>query len=154
MLELCCGSGYIGYLLKNEGVDIICTDNNKWRDERKDSKFFQESFTDIECIDALDAIEKYKDEVGCILLSWPEYSSDLAVRVLEKCLEYQISMIYIGEDWGGCTADDDFFEMIEEKCNMIDISESYIPFDGIHDSIYLVSKKLELTEEVINSKKE
>lgn len=94
----------------------------------------------------MEAIEKYKEIVNCIILSWPEYESDLAARVLEKCLEYNISMIYIGEDYGGCTADDEFFDMMGEKCNRIGIVGSYVPFSSIHDDIYLVTKKLSVIE--------
>lgn len=144
VLELCCGSGYLGSLLKENGLNVICTDNNAWKNGR--GEFFQKPYTDIEEIDALEAIEKYKDIIDVILLSWPEYESELAARVLEKCLQYNISMIYIGENWGGCTADDEFFDIIADKCNINIISRSYIPFSGIHDDIYLITNKLHVME--------
>lgn len=149
VLELCCGSGYLGSILKENGLNVICTDNNAWKNDdpvHGHGNFFQKPYTEIEEIDALEAIEKYKDKADVIILSWPEYESELAARVLEKCLEYNISMIYIGERYGGCTGDDEFFDIMEERCNERFISDSYIPFPGIHDNIYLVTKKPELVK--------
>ncbi|MCM1440205.1 MAG: hypothetical protein NC131_13530 [Roseburia sp.] len=142
VLEVCCGSGYLGSLLKIKGIDIVCTDNHNWRDdERRNKKFFRTAYTDIEELDAVEAVEKYHDDIGCVILSWPEYESDLAEKVLRKCLEYGISMIYIGEDLGGCTADDGFFNLIEEECDEIMIVHSYVQFDGMHDYVSLITKK-------------
>lgn len=142
VLEVCCGSGYLGSLLKKNEINIHCTDTNKWKKDREADQFFQKPYIKIEEIDALEAIEKYKNKTDIVLLSWPEYESDLATRVLEKCIEYNISMIYIGEDWGGCTADDSFFQLVEDKCNDVYICKSYIPFSGIHDNIRLITKKI------------
>lgn len=49
-------------------------------------------------------------------------------------------MIYIGEDFGGCTANNDFFNNIEECYvkGFEDAVGNYRRWQSIHDSIVLV----------------
>ena len=59
-----------------------------------------------------------------------------------NCLKYFKGkyVIYIGEGYGGCTADDLFHSELKNKYNLI--NEIYIPqWDGIHDSLYIYEKK-------------
>lgn len=142
VLEVCCGSGYISKCIKDADptIDIICTDNLKW-ESMNDFTYWQNHFMEIENIDALDAIDKYGDQVDYVLLSWPEFNKPIGTKILQRCLEKNISMIYIGEDWGGCTANNEFFELIDINCNTYRISINYVPFCGIHDDIYVITKK-------------
>lgn len=47
---------------------------------------------------------------------WPSYNDEIAVKVLKKMREVNPSciMIYIGEEKGGCTANDEFFTAFEK----------------------------------------
>lgn len=139
VLEVCAGKGWLSKLLKDAGVDLISTDNYSW-DERSRFTPWKDKFTDVIQLDALEAMDQYPDS-DVIILSWPEYLSPLAAFVLNRCIERNIPLIYIGEWQGGCTANDEFFDIIDEECDCIVLSNHYIPFDGIHDNIYIVSKK-------------
>lgn len=142
VLEVGCGSGFLAKLLQNAGVNVIATDNN-WRNSLYNDKsnlFYQKLFTDVEELDAISAIDKYKEDVDIVLMSWPAYESPMAYEVLKLLIELDKPLIYIGEWWGGCNADDDFFELIDERCYTRNISKSYIPYYGIYDNIYAIEQ--------------
>lgn len=139
VLELAAGSGYLSSLLQQRGIQVKVTDNFNWANGNYGS--WKKPFTEVESIDALKAIEKYGDDYDVVLLSWPPYDNPLAHQILLRCLEKNLDMIYIGEDIGGCTADDDFFDLVEEKCTCDFVSDYYIPFNTIHDNIWEIKRK-------------
>ncbi|MCM1216002.1 MAG: hypothetical protein NC548_15955 [Lachnospiraceae bacterium] len=132
-LEVCAGTGWLSSLLLDAGIDIIATDLGTWEKRWNFTDWSKQriKFIDMDIpIDAVKAINKYSD-AEIVIMSWPEYESPLANLVLNKCLETGKELIYIGEDQGGCTADDSFFETIYEKdLEMEPISDHYISFDG------------------------
>lgn len=146
VLEVCCGSGYVSKCIHDAdpSIKFICTDNLSW--ERNNDRnhcyndLWKSHFMDIIEMDAKEAIEKYADQIDYVLLSWPEYDTPIGAEILGMCVDKDIPMIYIGEQQCGCTADDDFFEIIYHECDMDTISEEYIPFDGLHDDIYVIRK--------------
>lgn len=139
VLEVAAGSGYLSSLLRHGGVSIITTDNMSWSEEDEYAEY-KNTFGEVEKIDAVEAIEKYKDEIDTVLLSWPPFNEKLALNVLEKCLQYGLDLIYIGEDECGCTADDSFFELCDEKCTR-EVFCQLAQFYGMHDYIYLIKEK-------------
>lgn len=142
ILEVGAGTGYLAKLLQDLGINIKPTDTNDWaKNGNSYYRNWNQSFTEVEEIDALEAIDKYGDEYDTVLISWPPYLKPLAYDVLTKCLEKGLKLIYIGEDEGGCTADDAFFRLVEEKCDMDVFADSYTPFWGIHDRIYEITAK-------------
>ena len=67
-------------------------------------------------MDAMAALEDYAvDSTDLVLLSWPDYESTVASDVMKWLADHKPEMpvIYIGEPCGGCTADDEFFDLIE-----------------------------------------
>ena len=148
VLEVCAGSGYVAKCVKDvagDDVTFICTDNLDWENNSQEDIYgaWRNHYIDIEALDALEAIDKYGDQADYVMVSWPEYQSPLAKQILEKCLEKKLPLVYIGEDWGGCTGDDSFFELVDEKCEMLKetITTNYLPFEGIHDRIWLIRPK-------------
>lgn len=146
VLEVCAGSGYISKCIHDANPDIkfICTDDLSWERNNENNHCYNElwkkHFMDIVEMDALKAIETYGDQADYVLLSWPEYESPLAAEVLGMCIDKGIPVIYIGEQDYGCTANEDFFSIIYHECEMDTITTNYIPFDGIHDDIYVIRK--------------
>lgn len=140
VLEICAGTGFISYVLQKAGVDIIATDNYSWINEGRLNK---EPYINVENIDGLEAINKYGKDIKWLLISWPPYQDPIAyeaAKLLHK-INPDAIMIILGEDWGGCTGNDDFFEFTEEimeeetqRCN-----KHYESFSGIHD--YLSFRK-------------
>lgn len=140
VLEVMGGSGYLSWALNKMGVDnIICTDNYSWANDIR-PKWINSIPFEVESLDAIDAIRKYGTDIDFLLMSWP-YMDSLAYEVLTTIREVnpKATLIYIGEDYGGCTADDDFFGAVEYVDNDLaaKVNEVFPSFYGIHDRVYL-----------------
>lgn len=135
-LEIMSGLGTISYALRQKNIDVICTDDCSWDDRWDDNKW-----TDVERKDAIEAIKEYGTSVDYIIMSWA-YMDDTAYRCLQTMRETNpnCKMIVIGEGYGGCTADDDYFENIEviENTMVHKMNDNYQNWMGIHDYIELV----------------
>jgi putative heme degradation protein len=133
------GCGALSKVLKDKEVDIIATDNFTW-DGRANWNTDKNYWTDIENIDAIEAIEKYKDR-DIVIMSWA-YMDDVAYKSLLKMREVNpdMIMVVIGEGEGGCTADDGFFnECIEIESKDIDyINLLYPRWNAIYDHLMIV----------------
>ncbi len=106
-LEVMCGCGCLAKALQDCGVDIVATDDFSWTNH--DQCWFQNPWTEIEKISAVEAIRKYGAQVSLILVSWP-YRDGTALAVLRemRIQNPEAQMIFIGE-WNGATANEDFF---------------------------------------------
>jgi len=113
-LEVMAGTGSLSFALQQQGIDIIATDDFSWEGSSNwnDNNNY---WTEIEHIDAIKAVEKYGKDIDIIIISWP-YMDDTAHRILQSMRKVNLNciMIFIGEGMGGCTADDEFFEAIQE----------------------------------------
>lgn len=51
----------------------------------------------------------------------------------------KLLLLYIGEDYGGCTADDDFFDNVEhvDDIEFYKISRKYRTWYGLNDTLRL-----------------
>lgn len=143
-LEVMSGCGSLAYALKNKGIDIIATDNNSWCKNIKSKINWiatDNVWCDIEEIDCVEAIEKYGSEIDIIIISWA-YMDSNSYKCLLKMREKNPNavMVYIGEGYGGCTGNDDFYDAIEvvEDQNIDAINEVYPTWFGIYDRIWLV----------------
>lgn len=136
VLEVMAGRGLLSALLREKGADIICTDSNDWGGSSEEY-----AYTEIEIIEAEEAVKKYGKEIDYILMVWPPIHEDHAYRVAKALREVNpnASIIYIGEN-RGCTADDDFFDLIEdvEDIKFREVQKSYQQFKNLHDRPYLV----------------
>lgn len=136
VLEIMAGSGYISKSLKDEGVNVVAV-----TDIKESSWGFKKEWTEVEKLSANEAIMKYNN-VDIIICSWA-YMDNNMYEALLTMREYNPNaiLLYIGEDHGGCTANDNFFEnliSIEDK----DFEENVIPlyrrWSGMHDEPRLV----------------
>lgn len=132
-LEIMAGTGFLSYALFLYGVDIKATDNYSW------NKHFT-NFKEVENIDCLEAVKIYGKDVKFIICSWP-YMDEMAYNslVMMREINPKCRMIYIGEDWGGCTASDKFFEIAEE-CEVDGFNQAvskYRRWSGLHDRVKL-----------------
>ncbi|MCP3965617.1 MAG: hypothetical protein GY718_04575 [Lentisphaerae bacterium] len=79
-------------------------------------------------------------DVQLFILSWP-YVDNIAFRVWKKMIPGQY-LLYIGEHYGGCTANEDFFDSVS-GCEIEDqwgLTKNFLSFDGIHDQPELYRK--------------
>lgn len=138
-LEIMCGSGALSKALQNCGVDMKATDDFSW-DHTHAVPWFRDSWTEIEQMNALQAIETYGAEIDLVVCSWP-FLSDDCYHALLKMREVNPAamMLYIGE-WYGATASDAFFkaaQVIKEDA-FAQAIKNFKSFYDIHDWPYLV----------------
>lgn len=137
VLEVMSGTGYFGSLLKDRGIDIVCTDDDSWDRYKRHKRF-----TEIEVMDAVEAVNKYADQVDVVIMSWPPYDDPIAANVARCCYKHNLPIIFIGEPQGGCTADNDFFEFIDDYFIIdFDFDKNFMSFCFIHDNCILLTPK-------------
>jgi len=127
-LEIMAGSGWLSKALSEFGVDIIATDDFSWGFHKKHRKYV----FPIEKMNATLAIRLNTDR-EILIVSWPYM--DRAIEY--ACREWgnERPIVYIGEDYGGCTATDYFHKNFQK-----DHSAPRIPlltWPGIHDEIMI-----------------
>lgn len=139
VVELFAGLGTITKSLKDRGIDIIATDTNEWTNS---SHAFtaNRKWCDIEELDAVNAIDKYKD-ADYFIISWCPYTSEASYDALVKMREVNPNarLIHIGEPYGGCTDSDIFFENVEyiDDKSFSEVISNFKSWDGIHDDIMI-----------------
>ena len=139
-LEICSGTGLFADRLQSKGINVIATDVTDKNDNNYDL-LRTENFTEVEKIDGISAIEKYDADV--LIMSWPPYGEKIASSALKAFLNKNPNgeIIYIGETRKGCTADNEFFELIEKNnLKMEELPVRYEPLVDLHDYVYSIHK--------------
>lgn len=127
--ELMAGSGWISHWLTKYDVEVLhCSDNHSWSDRLV-------YHDNVEKRDAIDYIKTDGQEIELIIVSWAYMDPTLA-DVWKGMKEGQY-LIYIGEGRGGCTANDEFFDLVECK-DICELDNSR--FQSIHDYITVYLK--------------
>jgi len=137
--ELCCGTGWFSHWMKKYGIPLKeAVDNKTWAHYKKSNNF-------LPIVKQEDAVRfvKQAEDADMFVLSWP-YMDPLAHMIWNAMKPGQY-LLYIGESYGGCTADDGFFNAVEryEIKNDKDfdkIAKSFIQFNGLHDRPELYKK--------------
>ena len=126
--ELGAGCGWLTYWIKKYGFsNINAIDDYSWID-----KHHWDVLEDI--IKTFDSIEYVRDhnDIELFILSWP-YMDDVATNIWNEMKEGQY-LLYIGESYGGCNANDEFFEKTyEHKIKTLELLKSFRSFWAIHD---------------------
>ncbi|MGW4663244.1 hypothetical protein [Streptosporangium sandarakinum] len=115
VVEVGAGSGYWAWQMAQAGVDVVAYEPN----EAADNTFVHvaEPYHPLLRDDA-SAAGRHPDRA--LFLSWPNYSHPWAAQALSS---YQGDLlIYVGEGWGGCCGDDDFFELLNTE--WVEVGES------------------------------
>ena len=130
------GSGYNEFILSSLGVDMHAYDINP-PNRRNVSNVYhrnQETWMPV----SRGSSEKVLEHPGSVLmLSWPPYDDEFAFDTLKQFLEAGGSkMVYMGEAFGGCTASDSFFDLLDVSFGSVE--RIYNPnWAGIHDELWL-----------------
>lgn len=133
VLSIMCGNGYFESLLKERGIDIIATDNKKWANTTYPS--WKKEWMPIEQLSAFNAVNKYKDWADIVIMSWP-YMDIYAYQIAKILHIYNIPLLYIGEDIGGCTADTNFFNYVMDNADSdSSLNNNYFSFPFIYDNV-------------------
>lgn len=136
VLEVGAGTGFLSKCLLEQQINITPIDlkvnNNLYG--------FENKYCDILEIDAIKYLKNNFGKHDTIIMSWPNYDNDFAKNVLKQLKSGQ-TLIYIGESYGGCTANDKFFELLESKAILdLPTTEAFqsgsVSWPGIHDKVY------------------
>jgi len=126
IVEVCCGTGWFAFWCRKYGINIFeCIDNKTWHS-------FKEYLPIVKKQDAIKYIQRNKD-FDLVILAWP-YMDNVAYNIWEA-LEPGKYLFYIGETYGGCTADESFFKATEEKEieDNWNLDKNILSFFGVHD---------------------
>lgn len=140
VLEIGAGLGILSLGLSYYGVDVIPTDISQ--DTFIDNIYQMNS--NIISLDGIKAIDIYKDEIDYVLISWAPYETDLLENIYDRCVKYNLPIIYIGEGPYGCCGSEKFWDRIEKLDNYPyqEIDEKvFTTFFGIHDTIAIINNK-------------
>jgi hypothetical protein len=135
IVSVASGFGYTESLAIKEGADVIATDvspnkNNKWCSDG----IFN---TQVEEISAIDAVKKYSGRN--VFMAWPPYDTSMAFDAASE-MDIEKVLIYVGESYGGCTGNDDFFQYLETHFEELDISVNIPRWCGIYDEARVYKK--------------
>lgn len=136
VVEIGAGTGYWATMLRNLGCDVVAYD---LLGEAFDKWFPTGQFGDVE----QGGVEKAADHADrTLLLVWPPYAEAMALDALTA---YRNAggrrLVYVGEGYGGCTADDEFHAAIEGP-DWTETHELTIPqWVGINDRLWVYERK-------------
>ncbi len=131
IVEVGAGFGYWAWLLRQINVQVypydIAPDGNLWCDGSPWTSVLQ---------GGTEVVKSHREQA--LFMCWPPYNDYMAFDTL---WEYEgDTLIYIGEDRSGCTADDLFFVLLEEEWE--EIAYHGIPqWMGIHDYVTVYRRR-------------
>lgn len=117
VLEIYAGRGHMSALLHEQGVSIKSTSLVQGHDASRDLGHV----FDVEEMDAVSAVEKYRDWIDYVLVCWP--TTDYGMVNMLKNLPKDAPIVFIGEvtdytvspPFLGSCATDEFFDAVKEK---------------------------------------
>ncbi len=133
VLEIGSGYGMWAKIMQEAGISVTPTDYYEKRQGWVPSK---KSFTDVEDVEAVQALNKYGG-YNVLMMVWPPYADPMASDAIKSFAGSKL--IFVGEGNGGCTANDDFFEILDRDW----VERDYIEIPrwvGICDSLRLFER--------------
>lgn len=126
IVEINAGRGYWAWQLEQEGVNVAAYDPHV---PGESNEYFVTpgTFTNVMRRDHT-AVELHPDRV--MMTVWPDYGGSYAAEALK--LYAGDMVIYAGEGYGGCTADDEFFDILESDWEWLSSAPNHVTWFGIH----------------------
>jgi len=122
------GTGYWAYLLGQVGVDVVCYDLKPGVALHVNGWHGDDLYAEVCAKDCAEAVALHPDRT--LFLSWPPHGQDVGARTL---LAYEGNrVIYIGDDRGGATGDDQMHLILETDWTEVD-SRLPVQWWGQHD---------------------
>lgn len=146
-IELFAGLGQLSHHLQKHGVDITPYDNKSW------DLNINKPACEVISMGAAEAMKSKRNEkIDYVLMSWIPYDSydspnlpytTDCVKVVKEIKNHhpETKMIVIGEDMGGCNANDVFFNMVNDYYIDTKINKEFQSWHGIHDHINFYKPK-------------
>lgn len=134
VVEIGAGTGYWAWQLEQSGVDVAAYDPHPAGEDNSYCK--AGPYTTVLADDA-SAVKHHQDRA--LLMVWPPYGGEHARHALS--LYEGDLLIYAGEGHGGCTADDGFFELLDEEWDEVSIAPQHVTWWGIHCRLVAYTRK-------------
>lgn len=142
IVEIGCGIGYWAKLIQDAGGEIVPYDLNV-----NDAGCVKLYTTKNDYVPTHTQVFKGGAEVAelhsnmVLFLCWPPYETSMAFDCLNVYLRHGgHTLVYIGEGHGGCTGNDDFHNLIEERMECVRCISIPV-WPGIHDRMEIYSLK-------------
>jgi len=119
-------------LPESDGITLLATDDWSTHDSSPAN-----AFMDVETMEGCQAVDAHPTDA--LMLQWPPDNSSMAVDCLRKFKGNVL--IYTGEDDGGCTADDAFFEERRENWEEVRYFDPK-QWRGMHDYVHIYVRKV------------
>ena len=139
VLEIMAGNGYISKGIRNNNASekIFTTDSQAWTKENETGKH---PVTQIEKLDAIEAIKKYGNQVKYVIMSWAPDKQETDWEVLQLLRkDYpEINLLVIGEK-NGATNSKIFWHnaQLSQDEALQKVNRQLHSFDLIDEQIYL-----------------
>lgn len=122
-LEVMAGRGWLAKAMREHGITWTATDDHSW---------WEDSITEVEKLDAVEAVLHYRDEVDVLVFSWPPLNDPVIERVVSEWPRSK-PIVYIGEGQYGCTGTPKLHEMLEvDRSVRIDMPKYPRLADSVH----------------------
>lgn len=131
--EIGAGTGYWAWFLSQFGITVHAYDNMELN---------RQHLVHYHPVQIGDELMVDDHPGAALMLCWPPYAEWMAHNALD--LYSGNLLIYIGEGRNGCTAESNFFDLLESKWRCIE--EITIPqwmdyWDGMHDTVQIYRRK-------------
>jgi hypothetical protein len=140
IVEVGAGGGYWAMLLRERGVDVVAYDKRPGARSASEDESLPPRRVWSEVLEA-DELVAAKHPDRTLFLCWPPYASDMADKALRAYLKAGgRTLVYVGEDYGGCNASDAFFNLLGKR--MKEAETVAIPrYPGMHDYLTVYRRK-------------
>ena len=127
IVEYGAGVGYWAHLIEKYGGNVRCCDINPPRPQW--SNIMKVADQDMFLL----------NDTNTLMLIWPEYHTTMSHDILNRYTGSRL--IYVGEDEGGCTGTDPFFEIIKTK--WIEKDQMPIPtWNTVYDKVFIYERRV------------
>lgn len=134
VVEVGAGTGYWAWQLEQAGVDVAAYDPFPPADDNSYCK--GDPYTTVLQDDAT-AVKHHQDRA--LLMVWPPYGGEHARHAM-SVYEGDL-LLYAGESWGGCTADDGFYELLDAEWDEVSVAPQHVTWWGIHCRLSAFTRK-------------
>lgn len=134
VVEVGAGSGYWSWLLQQAGVDTVAYD--LLPPDRSKNAYHKDKVYRPVLRGNSASVKLHPDRV--LYMSWPPYGGRLgndALRYYEGD-----TLLYCGEDWGGCCANDTFFRRLGRDWELVDSCADHVTWSGMHDTLSIYKR--------------
>lgn len=128
LVEICAGSGYWARCFRSLGVDVLALDRKPWADQWSPVRKGKD-------------VDAGKHPERALFLCWPPYDDPAAAKALSAYTKAGGErLIFVGEGYYGCTANNAFFKYLDKFYTEVDWF-SIPQWNGIHDSVRVYDRK-------------